>query len=150
MIEILLTLRDNPVGNFVNKRIRVRSTSFLGLKARLSKVVMSYDVWTDHGGFVDIPIERWMRIPLIPSYAHKLVACLPDLGTPISLYLTTGSSRSSSISLYLSILIKALKLEQQGILRVLYLMSIKRVEGSSEKNIYYLLRIELIILELLI
>lgn len=41
---------------------------------RLSKVVMSYDVWTDHGGFVDIPIERWIRIPLIEGWKKEIIA----------------------------------------------------------------------------
>ena len=39
---------------------------------RLTAAVIQHDVWTDRGGFVDIPEHRWMRIPLAPGWENVL------------------------------------------------------------------------------
>jgi hypothetical protein len=38
----------------------------------LKAAVTQHDIWTDRGGFVDIPEHRWMRIPLAPGWENGL------------------------------------------------------------------------------
>jgi hypothetical protein len=30
---------------------------------KLARVVNKFNIWTDHGGFVDVPKDKWMHIP---------------------------------------------------------------------------------------
>jgi dUTPase len=39
---------------------------------RLTDVLMTYDVWGEHPGVVNIPEDRWMTIPLVPGWESKL------------------------------------------------------------------------------
>jgi hypothetical protein len=40
---------------------------------RLTDVLMTYDVWGEHPGVVNIPEDRWMTIPLVPGWESKLL-----------------------------------------------------------------------------
>jgi transposase InsO family protein len=39
---------------------------------KLARVVNKFDIWTDHGGFADVPENEWMRIPLAEGWESQI------------------------------------------------------------------------------
>lgn len=41
---------------------------------RLAKVINKFDIWTDHGGFADVPEKEWMRVPLVEGWESQIAS----------------------------------------------------------------------------
>jgi hypothetical protein len=45
---------------------------------KLARVVNKFDIWTNHGGFVDVPKDKWMQIPLVKGWELQIAGMKLD------------------------------------------------------------------------